>query len=155
MSALLADGRSIRASPAFLELISIDLNLNAVEAALRWIPDLLKTLTNPLDKTRIQNCQADLDYVHGKLNDANTAAGKHSFLEAKDLLIEALIKIGECYDEYDRPPKRESPISDLTFKMGGANWYFFHYNFYVNVLVRYCQLNLMWSIIKIGLPRSL
>ena len=119
MSALLADGRSIRASPAFLELISIDLNLNAVEAALRWIPDLLKTLTNPLDKTRIQNCQADLDYVHGKLNDANTVARKHSFLEAKDLLIEALFKIGECYDEYDHPPKCELPISDLTFKMGG------------------------------------
>ena len=35
MSALLADGRSIRATPAFQELISIDLNLNAVEAALR------------------------------------------------------------------------------------------------------------------------
>ena len=30
MLALLVDGRSIRASPAFLEFISIDLNLNVV-----------------------------------------------------------------------------------------------------------------------------
>ena len=49
---------------------------------------------------------------------ASDGAGFQNYDKVKTSLTAALLKIGECSDEYESSPKRQSPLSDLTFKMG-------------------------------------
>ncbi|KAL0011567.1 hypothetical protein SO802_006675 [Lithocarpus litseifolius] len=118
LSSLLSDERSIKSPLPILELISVELNVKVVEDVVQRIPDLLQTLTDPLDKTRLQNCEKDIRVVHENINIASGAAGYQNYDELKTSLTVALLKIAECDNEYESSPKRQSPLSDFTFKMG-------------------------------------
>ncbi|KAK7856555.1 hypothetical protein CFP56_022606 [Quercus suber] len=111
------DARTYTANPDGLVLISISINTNLVHATLDQIPGILNTLTDPLDKTRLQNCQTDFNEVLVKFNAAYAAASSKSYTEATNLLTEAVLKSVECEQEYSSS-SRESPISDTTNKVG-------------------------------------
>ncbi|KAL0011540.1 hypothetical protein SO802_006648 [Lithocarpus litseifolius] len=118
MSSLLSDERSIDCNLPTLEVISVELNEKVLEAAIQRIPDLLKNLTDPLDKTRLQNCKNDIGDAYQNMIRASGNAGAETYDELKISLTAALLKIAECDNEYESSPKRQSPLSDLTFKMG-------------------------------------
>ncbi|XP_050290183.1 pectinesterase inhibitor 5-like [Quercus robur] len=118
LSSLLSDERSIKSALPTLELISIELNLKVIAVAVNRIPDVRKTLTDPVDKTRLQNCESDIGDAHENMLRASDGAGFQNYDKAQTSLTAALLKIGECSDEYESSPKRQSPLSDLTFKMG-------------------------------------
>ncbi|XP_023878396.2 pectinesterase inhibitor 5 [Quercus suber] len=114
ISTLRSDERTATADPNGLVLISISLNTNLVQTIVNRIPDIVKTLTDPLDITRIQNCRTDYIDIQGKLSTAYTKY----YQEMLNLLRDALIKIVERDDEYRlNPPIRESPIADVSLEM--------------------------------------
>ncbi|KAL0011555.1 hypothetical protein SO802_006663, partial [Lithocarpus litseifolius] len=55
-------------------LVSINLNWDVIEVVIHRILELLKTLTNPLDKTQLQNCEIDIGKVHKNMLIASTGA---------------------------------------------------------------------------------
>ena len=114
LSTLRSDDGTATADPNGLVLISITLNTNLVQTTVNRIPDIVKTLTDPLDITRIQNCRTDYIDVQGKLS----AAFTKYYTEMLNFLRDALIKIVECDDKYRlNPPIRESPIADVSLKV--------------------------------------
>ncbi|KAK7850029.1 cell wall / vacuolar inhibitor of fructosidase 2 [Quercus suber] len=68
LSTLRSDERTSTADPNGLVLISISINMNLANSTINRIPDILKTLKDPLDKTRLMNCQTDFIYVLNKLS---------------------------------------------------------------------------------------
>ncbi|KAK7844307.1 cell wall / vacuolar inhibitor of fructosidase 2 [Quercus suber] len=72
LSTLRSDERTSTADPNGLVLISISINMNLVNSTINRIPDILKTLKDPLDKTRLMNCQTDFIYVLNKLSQGYT-----------------------------------------------------------------------------------
>ncbi|XP_075665912.1 cell wall / vacuolar inhibitor of fructosidase 2-like [Castanea sativa] len=121
LSTLCSDERTSTADPNGLVLISISINMNLVQTTINHrIPDILKTLTDPPDKTRLKNCQTDFIYVLGKLSRGYVASASKHYQEGITLIYDALLKSAECDSEYrisTNPPKK-SPISDVTFKVG-------------------------------------
>ena len=114
MSTLRSDEGTATADPNGLVLISVSLNTNLVQTTVNRIPDIVKTLTDPLDITRIQNCRTDYIDVQGKLSAAYTKY----YPEMENLLKDALIKIVECDNEYRlNPPIRELPIADVSLEV--------------------------------------
>nr|XP_023897920.1 cell wall / vacuolar inhibitor of fructosidase 2 [Quercus suber]POE53975.1 putative invertase inhibitor [Quercus suber] len=110
-STLRSDERTFTANPDGLILISVSITVNHVLNTLDQIPKILKTLTDPLDITRIQNCQTDYNEISVKLNAAYSASDAKSYQEVINSLRDALIKCVECDDEYRlTPPKRDSPL---------------------------------------------
>ena len=118
LSTLRSDERTSTADPNGLVLISISINMNLVNTTINRIPDILKTLTDPLDKTRLKNCQTDFIYVLGKLSKGYEASASKLYQEGITLIYDALLKSAECDSEYSTNPPKKSPISDVTFKVG-------------------------------------
>ena len=118
MASLLSNERSINSSLVALEIISIELNVDVVEVAVNRIPDVNKTLTDPVDKTRLKNCENDIGDAHENMFRAGDGANLFNYDKVQTTLTAALLKIGECANQYESSPKRQSPLSDLTFKMG-------------------------------------
>ena len=116
-STLRADPRTYTVNPQGLALVSISINTNLVQTTLDQIPGILNTLTDPLDETRLQNCQTDFNEVLVKFNAAYAAMSSMSYTEATNLLTEAALKSVECENEYSSSSS-ESPISDTTNKVG-------------------------------------
>uniref|UniRef100_A0A7N2QYB6 Pectinesterase inhibitor domain-containing protein n=1 Tax=Quercus lobata TaxID=97700 RepID=A0A7N2QYB6_QUELO len=116
-STLRSDPRTYTVNPHGLALISISINTNLVQTTLDQIPGILNTLTDPLDETRLQNCQTDFNEALVKFNAAYAAASSTSYTEATNLLTEAALKSVECENEYSSSSS-ESPISDTTNKVG-------------------------------------
>ena len=78
------------------------------------IINLLIELINPLDRTRISNCQTDIEDVHEKIIFARNAIVTQSYGKRATILTAAQQKIIECNDKYESLPKRESTISNYT-----------------------------------------
>ena len=125
-STLRSDGRIFTANTDGLVLISISITSNHVQNTIDQISNILKNLTDPLDKTRIQNCQADYNEIKGKLNAAYSSSDAKSYQEVLNLLTDALNKRVECDDEYRlTPPVRDSPLLDASTrlqKLIGITW---------------------------------
>ena len=119
LSTLRSDGRTSTADPNGLVLISISINMNLVQTTInRTIPDILKTLTDPLDRTRLTNCQTDFIYMQGNLTQGYVASASKHYQKGITLIYDALLKSAECDSEYSTNPPKKSPISDVTFKVG-------------------------------------
>ncbi|KAK7834738.1 uncharacterized protein LOC136062273 [Quercus suber] len=103
LSSLLSDERSIKSTLQTLESISIELHLDVIEVAYNRISDLHKTLTDPLDKTRLQNCENDIRDSHENMLSASDGAGLFNYDKAKLSLTAALLKVGACANEYEKP----------------------------------------------------
>ncbi|KAK9995224.1 hypothetical protein SO802_024927 [Lithocarpus litseifolius] len=117
-STLRSDARTFTANTDGLVLISISITVNHVLSTNDQIPNILKTLTDPLDKTRLQNCQTDYNEIVAKLNAAYSASDAKSYQEVINLLSAALIKRVECDDEYRlTPPIRDSPLSNASIRL--------------------------------------
>ncbi|KAL4594158.1 hypothetical protein ACB092_12G001100 [Castanea dentata] len=117
-STLRSDARTFTANLDGLVLISISITVSHVLNTIDQIPNILKTLTDPLDKTRLQNCQTDYKEIQVKLNAAFSASDAKSYQEALNSLSGALIKRVECNDEYRlTPPIRDSPLLDASTKL--------------------------------------
>ena len=78
------------------------------------IINLLIELINPLDRTRISNCQTDIEDVHEKIIFARNVVVTQSYGKRATILTAARQKIIECNDKYESLPKRESTISNYT-----------------------------------------
>ncbi|XP_075648652.1 pectinesterase inhibitor 5-like [Castanea sativa] len=117
-STLRSDERTFAANPDGLVLISISITSNHVLNTIDQIPNILKTLTDPLDKTRIQNCQTDYSEIAVNLNAAYSASEPKAYQEVINSLRGALIKCVECDDEYRlTPPKRDSPLLNASIRL--------------------------------------
>ena len=117
LSALLSDPQSSTASLYLLGIISIDLNLNVFEEADSRILDLLDTVKDSVDHSRLLNCESNITLAHENLKAARNAAGGQSYTEEENLLLNVYSYIGHCKGRYYDPPVRVSPIEDLTSKM--------------------------------------
>ena len=114
-STLRSDGRIFTANTDGLVLISISITSNHVQNTIDQISNILKNLTDPLDKTRIQNCQTDYNEIVVKLNAAYSASDAKSYQEALNSLTDALSKRVECDDQYRlTPPIRDSPLLNAS-----------------------------------------
>ncbi|KAF3947668.1 hypothetical protein CMV_026228, partial [Castanea mollissima] len=100
-STLRSDERTFAANPDGLVLISISITSNHVLNTIDQIPNILKTLTDPLDKTRIQNCQTDYSEIAVNLNAAYSASEPKAYQEVINSLRGALIKCVECDDDME------------------------------------------------------
>ncbi|KAK7825412.1 pectinesterase inhibitor 5 [Quercus suber] len=117
-STLRSDVRTFTANPDGLVLISISITVDHVRNTIDQIPNILKTLTDPLDKTRIQNCQTDYNEIVVKLNAAYSASDAKSYQEVLNSLTDALSKRVECDDEYRlTPPIRDSPLLSASTRL--------------------------------------
>ena len=117
-STLRSDARTFTANTDVLVLVSISITSKHVQNTIDQIPNILKNLTDPLDKTRIQNCQADYNEIEVKLNAAYSSSDAKSYQEALNLLTDALSKRVECDDEYRlTPPVRDSPLRDASTRL--------------------------------------
>uniref|UniRef100_A0A7N2MFH4 Pectinesterase inhibitor domain-containing protein n=1 Tax=Quercus lobata TaxID=97700 RepID=A0A7N2MFH4_QUELO len=125
-STLRSDARTFAATTDVLVLVSISITGDRVQNTIDQIPNILNNLTDPLDKTRIQHCQADYNEIKGKLNAAYSSSDSKSYQEALNLLTDALNKRLECDDEYRlTPPVRDSPLLDASTrlqKLIGITW---------------------------------
>ena len=118
LSSLLSDERSIKSTLPTLELNSIELDLKVVEVAVNQILDLLKTLTTHWKRLDFKIAKVILVMYIVHENMLSASDGFQNYDKVKTSLTAALLKIGECSDEYESSPKCQSPLSDLTFKMG-------------------------------------
>ena len=118
MSTFHGDARTAVADRDGLALLSIAINTDTVQATIDQIQDILKTLTDPLDKYRIQNCLTDFSDALVQLRAAYTASSAKSYREVIGFITDVARKAVDCDGEYKKsPPLRESPISDKTLKV--------------------------------------
>ncbi|KAM3700714.1 hypothetical protein ACJW30_05G118300 [Castanea mollissima] len=118
MSTFRGDERAAVADRDGLALISIAINSGTVQDTIDQISDILKTLTDPLDKYRIQNCQTDFSDALVTLKAAYSASSARSYREVIGFITDVARKAVDCDAEYrESPPVRESPISDNTLKV--------------------------------------
>ncbi|XP_030970324.1 pectinesterase inhibitor 5-like [Quercus lobata] len=117
LSELFSDPQSSTAGLYMLGIITVDLNLKVFEEADSQIPNILASLTDSLDKSRLSNCQTNLANAHEQMKAARNAAGEQSYSEEKSLIMDSFVKVANCSNEYAKPPKRESPISKLTYNI--------------------------------------
>lgn len=112
-----SDPRSSTADLYTLGIVSVDLNLKVFEEADSQIPNLLASLTDSLDRSRLLNCQTNLTNAHKTMITVKNLAEAKSYTEEDKTLWNAYANIQHCTDEYKVPPIRQSPISNLTSKM--------------------------------------
>jgi len=117
LSTLRSDPRSSTADLYTLGIISADLNLKVFEEADSQIPNLLASLTDSLDRSRLLNCQTNLTDAHKTMITVRNLAEAKSYTEEDKIIWNAFTNIQHCTNEYKVPPIRQSPISNLTSKM--------------------------------------
>nr|XP_023919510.1 cell wall / vacuolar inhibitor of fructosidase 2-like [Quercus suber] len=114
LSALLSDPESITATLYMLGIITVDLNLKTFEKAGSQISNILPTLKDQVDKSRLSNCQTNLTGAHETMKTARNSAGGQSYTEEKNLIMDAFVTVTKCTNQYFDPPKRQSPIVKFT-----------------------------------------
>ena len=102
MSSFRGDPRTRAADRNGLVLISIAINIDLVEATIDRIPDILKSLTDPLDKKRIQNCLTDFNDANVKLRGAYTASSARSYWKVVAFIRDVACKAIDCDGEYKK-----------------------------------------------------
>ena len=117
LSTFRSDPRSSTADLYTLGIISADLNLKVFEEANSQIPNLLASLTDSLDRSRLLNCQTNLTDAHKTMTTVKNLAVAKSYSEEDVILLNAFANVQHCTYEYEVPPIRPSPISNLTSKM--------------------------------------
>ncbi|GMY17105.1 pectinesterase inhibitor 5-like, partial [Fagus crenata] len=101
-----------------LVVLSIAINIDVVQATINdTIPEIVKTLIDPVDKQRIQVCLTDYNDALVTLIAAFTASSEKNYKEVIGLVTEAANKIVDCDGAYRKsPPIREPPISGRMTK---------------------------------------
>ena len=114
-----ADPRTIAVDLYGLALLSIAINMDGVRATIDdTIPKILKTLTDPVDKERIQDCLTDYNDALVKLKAAWMASSERNYKEVIGLITDAANKMVDCDGAYRKsPPIREPPISGENDKV--------------------------------------
>ncbi|XP_075665024.1 pectinesterase inhibitor 5-like [Castanea sativa] len=117
MSVLLSDPEGLTNVLYRLGLVSTSVSLKIISTTNGEIGNVLIGVTDPVDRTRISNCQTDIDDVYDKMQLARNAAGSQSYWEEARILASAKQKIIDCEKQFESSPKHASPISDHTYKI--------------------------------------
>ncbi|KAL0009010.1 hypothetical protein SO802_010512 [Lithocarpus litseifolius] len=117
LSALLSNNQSTTATPYTLGIISNDLTLAVIQDTNREIADLFLNFTDPVDVTRILNCQKNIKDAYQKVQNARLDASQKSYSEEYKLIAAALEQTIDCKNQYADPPEKEPPILNWTHKL--------------------------------------
>uniref|UniRef100_A0A2N9J9M3 Pectinesterase inhibitor domain-containing protein n=1 Tax=Fagus sylvatica TaxID=28930 RepID=A0A2N9J9M3_FAGSY len=114
-----ANPRTPAADRDGLVVLSIAINIDVVQATINdTIPEIVKTLIDPIDKQRIQVCLTDYNDALVTLIAAFTASSEKNYKEVIGLVTDAANKIVDCDGAYRKsPPIREPPISGENDKV--------------------------------------
>ena len=100
-----------------LGLVITSVSLKLIPTINGEIGNALIKATNPLVRTRITSCQADIDGIIGDFEQARTAVGTQSYIEEAKYLSYAQDKIAACNARFKASPATASPIASHTFKI--------------------------------------
>lgn len=114
MSVFLSDPEGLSNVLYRLGIVSTSVSLKIISTVNGEIGNVLNGVTDPVERTRIQNCQTDIDVVYDKMELAYNAAGSQSYSDEAKILADAKAKIIECDNQF---PKNASPISGHTWKI--------------------------------------
>jgi pectinesterase inhibitor-like protein len=107
------DPRTPAADRHGLALLSIALNIDVVQETIDRIPKILESITDPMDKQRLEACQSDYGGALEKLHGAYKSSSEKSYREVMNWVIDGVDKAIHCEGVYSsRPPISESPIEE-------------------------------------------
>ena len=112
MSTLLSDPEGLTDVLYRLGLVSTSVSLNIISHVNGEIGNTLIGNTDPTYRTRILNCQTDIDEIYDKMELARNAAGTQSYAKEATILTSAQQKLTECNNQFE-----SSPISKYTSKI--------------------------------------
>ena len=112
MSTLLSDPEGLTDVLYRLGLVSTSVSLKIISHVNGEIGNTLIGNTDPTYRTRILNCQTDIDEIYDKMELARNAAGTQSYAEEATILTSAQQKLTECNNQFE-----SSPISKYTSKI--------------------------------------
>ncbi|XP_050289576.1 uncharacterized protein LOC126727693 [Quercus robur] len=101
-----------------LGLVSTDVSLNIISDVISGeIPNALAGVTDIFVRTRVKECQTDIDDLYTEMKLAYNAAGTQSYAEETTHLTSAQQKITVCDKRFESLPTHQSPISSSTSKI--------------------------------------
>lgn len=107
-----ADRRTPAADRYGLALLSIAINIDIIQATSDRIIEIIKTVSDSVDKQRIEVCQKDYADALGMFQAAYKSSSERSYWEALEHLREGTDKAIDCEAVYRRSsPIRESPTT--------------------------------------------
>ncbi|KAL4625136.1 hypothetical protein ACB092_05G002400 [Castanea dentata] len=117
MSVLLSDPEGLTNVLYRLGIVSTSVSLKIISTVNGEVGNFLVGVTDPVDRTRISNCQTYIDDISDIMQLAKNAAGSQSYSEEAKILASAKQKIIDCDKQFASPPTHVSPIVDHTHKI--------------------------------------